>query len=288
MLKPLSGMRILICGKGGSGKSTLVTLVANVLRDKGYKVHVLDGDPSNPGLYRMLGFKEAPETLIEYFGGKEFTGGKVTCPVDDPKPLPGAEISLDELPAEYYVEKNGITFFRSGKIKRAYEGCDGPEDKVTRDFWVLGSHVTLIDIKAGYEHFGRGVEVKMDGVITVVDPTSTSFDIAEEVKEMVDQMNRKIAPATHHLDSEDAEIYERVTQAVQRKFVYAILNKVRSEEIESIMTKELKKRGMEPIGSVRDDPEIFKSCLEGTPLKESGAKKDIEEIVNHLEGLVEE
>lgn len=49
--KLFNGMRILVCGKGGSGKSTTVVLMAEVLRDKGYQVHVLDGDASNLGLY---------------------------------------------------------------------------------------------------------------------------------------------------------------------------------------------------------------------------------------------
>ena len=73
--KPLSGMRILACGKGGSGKSTVTALMAQVLRDKGYKVHVLDGDASNLGLYWMLGFERNPDALIDFYGGKESSGG---------------------------------------------------------------------------------------------------------------------------------------------------------------------------------------------------------------------
>lgn len=78
--KPLSGMRIIICGKGGGGKSTLTALMARVLTEKGYDVHVVDGDPSNPGLYRMLGFEEAPEPLMDFFGGTVFTGGESNLP----------------------------------------------------------------------------------------------------------------------------------------------------------------------------------------------------------------
>ncbi|KPJ51676.1 MAG: ATP-binding protein, partial [Dehalococcoidia bacterium DG_18] len=49
-------MKIAVCGKGGSGKSAIVTLLAKGLREKGYKVLVVDSDESNSGLYRMLGF----------------------------------------------------------------------------------------------------------------------------------------------------------------------------------------------------------------------------------------
>ena len=52
----LIGKRILVCGKGGSGKSSIVSLLANVLASKGYKVMVLDGDASNPGGVARLMF----------------------------------------------------------------------------------------------------------------------------------------------------------------------------------------------------------------------------------------
>jgi CO dehydrogenase nickel-insertion accessory protein CooC1 len=45
--------------KGGSGKSAIVTLLANEARNRGYRVVVVDSDESNLGLYRMLGFDRA-------------------------------------------------------------------------------------------------------------------------------------------------------------------------------------------------------------------------------------
>lgn len=285
--KPLSGMRIIICGKGGGGKSTLTALMARVLTEKGYDVHVVDGDPSNPGLYRMLGFEKAPEPLMDFFGGTVFTGGKVTCPVDDPSPLSRGTIALDEIPSKYFMQKNGITFFRTGKIQVAFEGCDGPEDKIARDFIVPGEQVTLVDIKAGLEHFGRGVEINFDGIITVIDPNVIAFEIAERVKMMIEEMKRGISPAVSHLeDPKDVEMIRKLAKSVKIRYAWAILNKVNSEEVKSVMMRELGKRGIEPIGSVRNDPEIFKSCLEDTSIRESGAKKDIEEIVKRLEDSV--
>lgn len=48
-MKSLLGKRILVCGKGGSGKSSIITLMANELQRRGYEVILLDGDASNPG-----------------------------------------------------------------------------------------------------------------------------------------------------------------------------------------------------------------------------------------------
>lgn len=276
-----------MCGKGGSGKSTFVTLMARVLRDKGYSVHVVDGDASNPGLYWMLGFDEAPKPLIDFYGGKFFKGGKVTCPVDDPTPLERGEISLDEIPHKYFLENEGLTFFRVGKIESVFEGCDGPESKVVRDFKIPGDHVTLIDLTAGLEHFARGVEINADGIVAIVDPTSTSLELARKAKDMVEGMKRGLKPATVHLENpKDVEMAEKLARSAKVKHLWVVLNKIRSKRIESLMRERLEEYGIEPIGSIREDLEILESSLEGASLRESGAREDVEKIVNELEEAV--
>ena len=55
--------KIAVAGKGGTGKSSVVTLMANALREEGYTVLVLDTDESNPGLYRMFGFDKGPQGI---------------------------------------------------------------------------------------------------------------------------------------------------------------------------------------------------------------------------------
>jgi len=65
------GMKISVCGKGGSGKSTLVGLLANAAQDRGLTTLVVDSDESNSGLFRMLGFNEPPVPLMQLVGGKE-------------------------------------------------------------------------------------------------------------------------------------------------------------------------------------------------------------------------
>lgn len=47
-------MRLAVCGKGGSGKTTLSATLARVIARQGHTVTALDGDP-NPNLATALG-----------------------------------------------------------------------------------------------------------------------------------------------------------------------------------------------------------------------------------------
>ena len=265
-MKILENKRILICGKGGSGKSSIVTLLGRSLQKEGYRVILLDADASNPGgLFRLLTDKKnAPKPLIEFFGGRE----KVTCPSDDPTPLTRIDdklavtesvLKLSEIPKQYSFKNKNLTLFQIGKIKEACEGCDGPMSKVARDFIVKGDFVTLIDIEAGIEHFGRGVEKNVDIVLIIVDPTFESFIIAEIVAKM--------------------------SLCFGNKNVWAILNKVDSNETKTTMQNALKMRGVNYLGSISYDKEIYKAGFEGKMIAKCNAEKKADGIIKKLEKL---
>jgi CO dehydrogenase maturation factor len=267
MGKPLRGKRVLVCGKGGSGKSTLVALMATVLQRKAYEVLVLDGDASNPeGMIRLLfgqGVEGEPKPLIEYFGGIEV----VTCPVDDPSPLtrindsrPVPENRIDlfkELSSEYYLRKGSTTLLQAGKIASYGQGCDGPVEKVVRDFMVEGDAVNLIDMKAGIEHFGRKIPDRMDIILGVLDYTLESVSIAKRMAEFC--------------------------QEAGIKNFWLILNKIGSEDVESMLMDKLENLGDKVIGSISHDQELIKAGLSGGPLGECKALDEVGLVVERLE-----
>ena len=268
--KPLRGKRILICGKGGSGKSTLVAVMATILQRKAYEVMVLDGDASNPeGLVRLLfglGVEGEPKPLIEFFGGIN----AVTCPVDDPSPLtrindsnpvPENRINFSkEISSEYYLQKGSTTLLQAGKIASYGQGCDGPLEKVVRDFMVEGDAVNLIDMKAGIEHFGRKIPDRMDIILGVLDYTLESVSIAKRMAEFC----------------EEAGINN----------FWLILNKVGSEEVESMLMDKLVNLRDKVIGSISYDQELIKAGLSGNALGECKALEEVERIVERLEQVV--
>lgn len=287
--KMLTGKRIGVLGKGGSGKSTITVLVAKALKDKGYDVRVLDADSTNIGLHQALGLEQSPDSLINYFGGTLFSGGTVTCPVDDPTLLPGAEITLSNLPNRYYIKsQEGILLLVAGKIgdKGPGAGCDGPISKISRDLRIYGSGdypVTLIDLKAGLEDSARGVITSLDLLITVVDPTSAAIQMAVDTQNMVEQIKAGKLPATEHLkDPVAIETANRIFREAKVKDAFALLNKIRNAE-ESYIKGKLEERGVEPIGVVHEDPSISISWLKGNSLEAGGVREDVEEFIERLE-----
>ena len=63
-------MKLILCGKGGCGKSTVSALLARAWAARGYQVLVIDADESNFGLHKQLGLN-LPEDFTHYFGHKK-------------------------------------------------------------------------------------------------------------------------------------------------------------------------------------------------------------------------
>ena len=97
-------MKISICGKGGSGKSTVVSLLADQADVRGHKVLVVDSDESNSGLFRMLGFQRPPIPLMELLGGKD----KLKEKMGQPHILAESRITIEDLPSKYVVSRNAL------------------------------------------------------------------------------------------------------------------------------------------------------------------------------------
>jgi CO dehydrogenase maturation factor len=290
--KVLDGKRIGVFGKGGSGKSTIVVLLGRALRKRGYEVCVLDADSTNIGLHRALGLELAPVSLLDYFGGMVFSGGRVTCPVDDPTPLPWAEISLDQLGVNHYGRTgDGILFLTAGKIgdQGPGAGCDGPVAKIARDLRVYqdGKHpVTLVDFKAGFEDSARGAITSLDWAIVVVDPTMAAIQMAANMRDMVDQIKAGRPPATQHLETPElVEWANRIFTEATVKDVLVILSRVRDEETERYVRKKLAEKGLEPIGVIHEAPSIARSWLRGTLLEATNTQEDVERVVDKLEAV---
>jgi len=253
--------KISVCGKGGSGKSSIAALLANEVRERGYRALVVDSDESNPGLYRMLGLNGRPTPLLELVGGKKNifpTFSEGTEPSRNV--LTQEEISIADIPHPYIVEKDGIRLVCIGKILQSLEGCACPMGALSREFLkrlsLQEGEMAIVDMEAGIEHFGRGVETSVDSVLVVVEPSFDSLELAEKIHALAAQLG---------MDN-----------------TWTILNKVTSEEMDRKLREELERRNVAVIGTIGYDLEIFQSGLEGRPLQGGEAEKSAGRILDQL------
>ena len=88
-------MKIMVCGKGGCGKSSISSLLANEYEKMGYKVLVIDYDESNFGLHRQLGV-DLPKDFTLYFGSKK----GIYNNLDAGEAAFESKWSIDDIPSE--------------------------------------------------------------------------------------------------------------------------------------------------------------------------------------------
>lgn len=227
-------MKLIVCGKGGCGKSTISAMLAHACAQRGMNVLVVDADESNFGLHKQLGLP-LPKDFTLFFGFKKgiFQDGAEDVFADG--------WSFDDLPAEYVSSDGAVRLMAMGKIAQAGEGCACPMGVLTKTFLEhlkLGSNdIVIVDTEAGVEHFGRGVDRYADAILMVADPSYESIQLAGKITAM---------------------------GASFGKPVYLVLNKTDDQQCE--MMKDALPTDAEVIAAVPMDREILMAGLRGEAL----------------------
>jgi CO dehydrogenase maturation factor len=249
-------MKISVCGKGGSGKSTIVALLANEAQARGCRVLVVDSDESNSGLFRMLGFDHPPVPLMEMVGGKKGLKQKMA----QTNVLSEAQIATAHIPGQYLLQEKGLSLVAIGKILQSLEGCACPMGVLSREFLkkltLETDELAIVDMEAGVEHFGRGVETSIDSVLIVVEPPLESVNVGQKIHELA--------------------------SGIGIKNVWSVMNKVPSGEIATRLKTELQERDIEVVGCIYFDPDVFMSSLEGRIPVDGVAVREIKEVMDGI------
>jgi CO dehydrogenase maturation factor len=200
----------LICGKGGSGKSTISSLLAKDLETKGYRVLVVDADESNYGLSAQLGLK-APKELMDQIGGKKTVVNKMWAgrSAGEKASIFSESWGIEEIPNECVSNKGNLYLLQIGKVKHFGEGCACPMGGLSRDFLTrlkLGpKDIAVIDTEAGVEHLGRGVASSVDIILLVLDPSYESIRLSEKISAMAKEANKPLHFVLNKIDKPTAE-----------------------------------------------------------------------------------
>jgi len=194
-------MKLAVAGKGGVGKTTLVALLAREAAGRGYRVLVVDAD-SDPNLATTLGVTDPVAPLAneeELVAERAGTGGFIRL-----------NPTVDDIPARYTVERDGIRLLVLGGIRGAGAGCACPANALLKallaHLLVKEKDVVLLDMEAGIEHLGRGTVRNVDALLVVVDSDRKTLETAERSVSLARDLGiaRVLAVGNRVYDGDDA------------------------------------------------------------------------------------
>ena len=188
------GIRILITGKGGVGKTTITALLAHLFAQQGFRVLAIDGDPQQ-NLAVTLGVPpEKAEQITPVSKSVEYLREKIGA---GPDISPGGLLTLnpdvsDVVDRFSIPVADNLRLLVMGGVKQAGSGCLCAEytllSSILRHIRLLKDEVILLDTPAGLEHFGRAVADGFTCAVVVADPSYNALSVARESAALARQL----------------------------------------------------------------------------------------------------
>jgi CO dehydrogenase maturation factor len=243
--------QIALAGKGGTGKTTVATLVIRYLLGKGMApVLAVDAD-ANSNLNEMLGV-EIARTV-----GEAREEMKTSVPTGMTK-----EVFMEYKVQEALVECEGFDLIAMGRPEGT--GCYCYANSLLTKYLeilVKNYRFLVLDNEAGLEHISRLTTRNVDLMLVVTDPTKRGILTAGRIRDL-----------THEL-----------------KIVVGNLKVVVNrchDGIETILEEEIRRRGLELAGVIPNDPAVERFDLEGRPMlhlpEDSAASRALSHVMDRL------
>lgn len=168
------------------GKSTLTALMARALRDRGRQVLLVDADPDmNLASILNLPDQESITPIVEL---KELIAARTGTRVGETAPFYTMNPKVDDIPEQYWIERQGVRLLVMGTISRGGGGCACPENAFLKQLLahllVGRTEAVIVDMEAGIEHLGRGTAMGVDYMVVVVEPSRSSLETARRIEKL--------------------------------------------------------------------------------------------------------
>ena len=170
-------MRVIATGKGGVGKTTIVSTLSRLLKKEGMNVLVFDTDPSmNLAMTLGIPFKEIA-TLAE-------DKAAISEEIEDHHD----EIDVDRIISEHSAESSdGVKVVIMGTIPSGGSGCLCSPISLVKViiqsliFDPKGYDIVIVDSQAGPEILGRGLATYFDCNLVVTEAMPKAMEVTRQV-----------------------------------------------------------------------------------------------------------
>jgi CO dehydrogenase maturation factor len=225
---------IAVAGKGGTGKTSIASMVIRYLMRKGAgPILAIDADPNaNLGESLGLDIKQTLGSLIASFNEEKI----------NISPGMTKETYLDLKMNEAIVEAKGIDLVTMGRGEGP--ACYCYPNVILRKFadTLSGNYpYTVMDNEAGMEHLSRRTTQNIDELLLVSDHSVKGVRTLARIKELVDELKL----------------------VVKRQSV--LINMV-PDAIDPIVAREMSRLGIEPTATIPMDDEVYQYDIELKPL----------------------
>jgi len=245
---------IAVAGKGGTGKTTVASLIiAQLLDDEKTPILAVDADP-NSNLNEWLGVE------VEYTLG-DLQAEVLKTKYDLPAGMDKRRYMEFQLQASL-VEETGFDMLVMGRTEGP--GCYCYVNDILRAFMdklTPNYSYVVMDNEAGMEHLSRRTTRDVDLLFIVSDESPIGVRSASRIYKMEKSLEVNIIQS------------------------YLIINRAHSELPEPIL-KEVEKSGLELLGTIPSDEQIVECSLNGKSLlnlpQDSPAKVSIKKLLNQF------
>jgi CO dehydrogenase maturation factor len=180
--------KIIITGKGGVGKTTIIATLSRLLARDGHRVLVIDCDPSM-NLAMSLGVSLSDvHPLAE---NKASIHERLGLGMDEEEHTHenGNEIEIDGVIEDYIVEtQEGVKLIVMGTIPYGGSGCLCSSIALVK---LLIGYITsgdndyvMVDSQAGVEIFGRGLASEFDFTFAITEPMPKAIEVTRHVMKL--------------------------------------------------------------------------------------------------------
>jgi len=245
---------VALAGKGGTGKTTLASLIIRFLKSEGRgPILAVDADP-NTNLPEGLGM-EVKETVGEMLA--TFIDEKLDFPQGMSKDA-YIEYRLNEL----LVESEDIDLLVMGRGEGT--GCYCYPNVILRkylDILTKNYPYVVLDNEAGMEHVSRRLSDHIDLMLVVSDYSIKGVKAAGRIRELTEELKFNVGKQ------------------------FLIINRA-PEPLDTTIKEEVERQMLNLLGVIPVDEEVYRYDLEGKPIislpEESEAVKKVNDLMSKI------